>query len=153
MRFSLVIGTTFALGAFALVSPAFAQDGAAIAKERGGIMRTVSDAVKAMSSSAEAGKVGANDAAIAAKAAAAYGRYTSLFPAGTDSTKIKTRAKPEIWKDKTKFEAEAAKLMAALNDAEKAAKAGDAKAFGAAVKSAQVTCNDCHKPFRGAKPK
>lgn len=152
MKFSSVIGPAFAVVAFAFAAPAFAQDMGAIVKERAGIMKSVSGAVKALDTSAKAGKVAPDDAARAAKALASYKKYTSLFPAGSDSGKVKTRAKPEIWQDKARFESEAGKLLAALGDIEKAAKAGDAKAMGGAVKLAQETCSTCHKAFRGPRP-
>jgi cytochrome c556 len=153
MKLWSYIFSFIAVAALSLAVPALAQDKAALVKERGGIMKNVSGTLKALDKSAKSGKVGANDAARASKALASYKKYTSLFPAGTDSGVIKTRAKPEIWKDWSKFEAQAGKLVTALTDVEKAAKAGDAAALGAAVKTAQGTCGGCHKPFRGPKPK
>lgn len=152
MKFSSIVGSTLAVAALAFATSAFAQDMGAIVKERTGIMKSVSGAVKALDSSAKAGKVASDDAARAAKALASYKKYTSLFPVGSDSGKVKTRAKPGIWQDKARFEATAGKLVAALGDIEKAAKAGDAKAMGGAVKVAQETCNTCHKAFRGPRP-
>jgi cytochrome c556 len=153
MKLWSCIFSFIAVAAFSLAVPALAQDKAALVNERLDIMKGVSGALKALDKSAKSGKVGANDAGRASKAAASFKKFAKLFPAGTDSGVIKTRAKPEIWKDWAKFDAQAAKLDSALTEVEKAAKAGDAAALGTAVKTAQGTCGGCHKPFRGPKPK
>jgi cytochrome c556 len=142
----------FAAAVLTVSVPALAQDAAALVKQRGDIMKNVSGTLKALKKSAEAGKVGAKDAARVSKALAGAKKFTSLFPANTGSDKVKTRAKPEIWKEWATFEGHAGKLLAALAEVETAAKSGDAKAMGAAVKTASGTCGGCHKPFRGPKP-
>ena len=153
MKLWSVVTTLFAFAAMSLATPAMAQDAGAAVKERVAIMKNVSGTMKALAKSAEAGKVGGKDAERAAKALAGAKKVASLFPANSGSDMVKTRAKPEIWKDWAKFEAEAGKLVAGLTAVDAAAKAGDAKALAAAVKTAQGTCGGCHKPFRGPKPK
>lgn len=153
MKFATVIGSAVAATVIALATPALAQDAGAVVKERVAIMKANADIMKGLAASAKAGKVGAGDAAAAAKVRVGVTKFLTLFPAGSDSSKVKTRARPEIWKDWAKFQAEGNKLVAALGDVEKAAGAGDAKAMAGAVKVAQGTCGGCHKPFRGAAPK
>lgn len=153
MKLWSVVTTLLAFAAMSLATPALAQDAGSAVKERLAIMKNVSGTMKALSKSAKAGKIGAKDAARASKALAGAKKFASLFPANTGSDMVKTRAKPEIWKDWAKFEAQAGKLVAGLTAVEAAAKAGDAGAFADAVKTAQGTCGGCHKPFRGPKPK
>lgn len=149
MKLSYVISSAVAVALLALSSPVSAQNAAV--QERSAIMKTVSGTLKALDSAAKAGKTG--DAGQAAKALAGVKKFTTLFPAGTGSDKIATRAKPEIWAQWAKFETEAGKLVSALTAVEAAAKGGDAKALAAAVKTAQGVCGGCHKPFRGPAPK
>jgi len=152
MKRWLVLTSVLVLG-FALTPSVQAQDKAALVKERGAIMKSVSGTLKALGKSAKAGKVGAKDAARVAKALAGARKFAGLFPKGTGSDAIKTRAKPEIWAQWPKFEASAGELVAALEGVQKAAASGDAGSLGAAVKTARATCGGCHKPFRGPKPK
>lgn len=150
MKRWLGIASVVAVAAVASAPVAVAQD---VVKERGSIMKTISGTLKALDKSAKAGKVGANDAARAAKALEGAKKIDKLFPAGTGSDKVKTRAKPEIWTQWAKFEAQANKLVGTLEGVQKAAASGDAAALGAAVKEARATCGGCHKPFRGPRPK
>lgn len=94
----------------------------------------------------EAGKKGDKKAiepeaaAIATKAE----KVTALFPPG--STHPESRAKPEIWKDWAKFEADAAAMQkAAANLAQVAAAGGDTAAAG---KQLFDSCKSCHDSFR-----
>ncbi|MFT5538595.1 MAG: cytochrome c556 [Alphaproteobacteria bacterium] len=155
MKRWLLIPAVFAVAGFAFGTSNFAlaQDHGAVVKERLAIMKSVSGTLKRLGKSAKAGKVGGKDAARAAKALAGYKKFSKLFPAGSDSGMIKTRAKAEIWKDWAKFEGQAGKLVAALEGVQMAAAAGDAGAMGKAVKAARGVCGGCHKPFRGPKPK
>ena len=152
MKRWLILSSLLAFG-FAFSPLAQAQDIGVVVKERVGIMKNVSGTLKALGKSAKAGKVGAKDAARAAKALAGAKKATALFPAGSSSDKVKSRAKPEIWAEWPKFEAGMGKLVAGLEGVQKAAASGDAGALNAAVKTAHATCGGCHKPFRGPKPK
>lgn len=145
---SVVAGAMLALGTVAL-----AQDAAKAAHERHEIMEHVGKTAKALAGAAKSGKVGSGEAAMAADLQARLKKFLTLFPEGSGSDKVKTRAKPEIWKEWPKFEATGKRLVAALADVEATAKSGDAKAFQAAVKKATSVCGQCHKPFRGPKAK
>ncbi len=78
---------------------------------------------------------------------------TDLFPAGTGPDKIKTRAKPEIWRDWKKFEASAKKLQQETAKLVKIANGGDKKAAAAQFKAVGKACGGCHKLFRASKKK
>ena len=78
---------------------------------------------------------------------------TDLFPAGTGADKMKTRAKPEIWRDWKKFEALAKKLNAETAKLVKIANGGDKKAAAAQFKAVGKACGGCHKLFRASKKK
>lgn len=74
--------------------------------------------------------------------------FGELFPADTGPDKVKTEAKPEVWKNADKFaaankafEAETAKLV-------EAAKKGDLDAYRAQLKAVGGQCGDCHDAFR-----
>ena len=74
-----------------------------------------------------------------------------LFPAGTGADKLKTRAKPEIWRDWKKFEALTKKLQQETAMLVKIANGGDKKAVAAQYKAVGKACAACHKPFRAKK--
>ena len=70
----------------------------------------------------------------------------SMFPPGSD--KGDTKALPEIWSDPAGFKKDAANFGEAATKVADAAKAGDADAFAANVKSLGEACGACHKAFR-----
>jgi cytochrome c556 len=70
----------------------------------------------------------------------------SMFPAGSD--KGETKALPEIWSDSAGFKKDAGNFGDAATKVADAAKAGDADAFAANVKSLGEACGACHKAFR-----
>lgn len=71
-------------------------------------------------------------------------KVTALFPPG--STHPESRAKPEIWQDWPKFEANAADLQKqAANLAKVASEGGDVEA---ASKQLFGVCKSCHDSFR-----
>jgi cytochrome c556 len=155
MKRWFIIPAIFAVAGFAFSVPnlALAQDHSMVVKERSAIMKNVSGTLKRLGKSAKAGKVGGKDAARAAKALAGAKKFATLFPAGSHAGMVKSRAKKALWDDFAKFEAQNGKFVAALESVQKAAASGDAGAMGAAVKVARGTCRDCHKPWRGPKPK
>ena len=71
---------------------------------------------------------------------------THVFPEGSGSGD--TRAKPEIWSDRAKFDQAIASLQAAAANMVEAAKTGDPAAIGAALGVSGAACGGCHKPFR-----
>jgi len=104
------------------------------------------------------GKLGAvrnfaTDAA-GAKAAAAdldkgFKAFHGQFPAGSDATAGKTRAKAEIWSDAAGFKAANDKATAATTALVAAVDGGNAETITAAVGAVQGSCGGCHTPFRG----
>lgn len=129
-----------------------AQDVAMANEERSKIMKSLSGAMKDFKKVAAGGTPGSAEAARAAELQAGLKKFLTLFPKGSDSTMVKTRAKPEIWDQWPKFEATATEMVTALEGVEAAAKSGDRAAFAAAFKEAGSKCGTCHKPFRGPKP-
>jgi len=111
--------------------------------DRHEIMEHVGDDAKAIGAAAKAGKP-ADAVAPAEAIAAALEKFPGMFPAGSESPL--SRAKPEIWTDKAKFD-EMAKdgREAALALAAAAKSGGDLKA--ASGKMFQ-TCKGCREHFR-----
>ncbi len=71
-----------------------------------------------------------------------------MFPAGTGADKLKTRARPEIWRDWDTFQATAEKLVAETAKLVEVSKSGGFEAFKAQYKAVGKVCSACHKPFR-----
>lgn len=71
---------------------------------------------------------------------------TSLFPEGSDFGE--TKAKAEIWSDRTAFEKAAADAKSATAAFASAVAGGDADKIGAAYKDVGEACKGCHKQFR-----
>lgn len=154
MKRSLLIPSVLAVAltfGFA-IKAAQAQDVSMANEERSKIMKSMSGAMKDFKKVAAGGTPGSAEAAKAAELQAGVKKFLTLFPKGSDSTMIKTRAKPEIWDQMSKFESLGMDLVAALGAVEAAGKSGDQAAFAAAFKEAGSKCGSCHKPFRGPKP-
>jgi cytochrome c556 len=90
------------------------------------------------------------DAKVAADSAAVAEFVGKLpwaaFGEGTD--KGDTKAKPEIWTDKAKFNEYADKLQAELAKLNAAAKTGNIDSIKAAVGAVGGSCKACHDAFR-----
>lgn len=90
------------------------------------------------------------DAKVAAESAANAEFVSKLpwagFGPGTD--KGETRAKPEIWSDKARFDDLANKMQGELSKLAVAAKSGNLDAIKAAVNSTSGSCKACHDDFR-----
>lgn len=90
------------------------------------------------------------DAKVAAESAAVAEFVGKLpwaaFGDGTD--KGDTKAKPEIWTDRAKFNENAEKLQAELAKLNAAAKTGNLDSIKAAVGAVGGTCKACHDAFR-----
>ncbi|MFQ5775248.1 MAG: c-type cytochrome [Kiloniellaceae bacterium] len=72
-----------------------------------------------------------------------------IFPKGTDRGAYpSTRALPEIWNDRAKFEAAFKKLQTESAKLVEVAQGGDVRAIGAQLKNVGKACGGCHKPFR-----
>jgi cytochrome c556 len=90
------------------------------------------------------------DAAAHAKALAANAMLiTNAFKAQTGD--VKTDAKPEIWKDWTKFEEKVKGLETESAKLADVAASGNTAEIGAQMKKVGEACGACHKEFR--KPK
>jgi len=70
----------------------------------------------------------------------------SLFPAGTAIAG--SEARPDIWTNRSDFEAKAAAFTAAATRLNAAAQAGDKAAFAAAWKETGGACKACHDSYR-----
>lgn len=88
-------------------------------------------------------KAAADNAAIAATLAALP--FTAFGP-GTD--KGDTRAKPEIWTEKDKFDAGSRKMQDALAALNTAARGGNLDQIKAAFGEAGKSCKACHDSYR-----
>lgn len=90
------------------------------------------------------------DAKVAADSAAVaefVGRLPWVaFGEGTD--KGDTRAKPEIWKEKTKFNEYAEKMNLEMSKLAVAAKTGNLDSVKTAVAATGGTCKTCHDAYR-----
>ena len=98
--------------------------------------KTIGDALKAGKTDPIAGA--------AEKIQADAAKITGLFPPG--STHPKSRAKPEIWTNWTKFEADAKALQTNAGALATAAKSGGN--VNAAADTMFDACKSCHEDFR-----
>jgi cytochrome c556 len=90
------------------------------------------------------------DAKVAADSAAVADFVAKLpwagFGSGTD--KGDTKAKPEIWTDKAKFDDYASKMQAEMSKLAVAAKSGNLESIKVAVNATGGACKSCHDDFR-----
>jgi len=90
------------------------------------------------------------DAKVAADSAATADFMAKLpwagFGPGTD--KGETKAKPEIWANKAKFDDYAGKMQTEMSKLAVAARGGNLDAIKAAVGDTGSTCKACHDEFR-----
>lgn len=90
------------------------------------------------------------DAKVAAESAAVAEFMAKLpwagFAPGTD--KGDTKAKPEIWSDKAKFDDYANKMQAEMSKLNLAAKSGNLDNIKLAVNATGGACKACHDDFR-----
>jgi cytochrome c556 len=103
-------------------------------KEDGGLLK------------AAGGQSGAEAVASAEHLIQNYTNLTVLFPEG--SIVGNTKALPAIWEKNADFQAILAAGIAAAGQMKAAAEAGDAAAYGAAMKAMGGTCGQCHQAFR-----
>ncbi len=75
-----------------------------------------------------------------------------LFPEGTGRDSYpETRALPELWNDRARFEASAKDLQVQSAKLAEVAEGGDIAAIGAQLQNLGNVCGSCHKPFRAKK--
>jgi cytochrome c556 len=112
-------------------------------KLNGASARDLNDKLKA--GNIEAMAVNAETIAINAQ------HIPSLFPQG--STSDKSNAKPEIWENKSEFDAAAKNLQTKAEELRDAARAKDQAKVEAMMKDfGRQTCGGCHTPFRKPLP-
>lgn len=126
-----------------------AQSVEASLQQRHDLMESFGEWSKTLAASAKAGTADAATAKAAEDISAGMKKIPALFPAGSGSDKVKSRAKPEIWTDFAKFEAYAKEGEATFTALAAAAKGGDGAGVTAAFTKASGTCNNCHRDFRG----
>lgn len=129
----------------------FAQAGGEdVVSQRTALMKEIAAANKIAVALAKGGDVAPDTAAAAAKRVRGnIEKAVGLFPAGTSSDDLKTRARPEIWANMDQFKAAANRLASAAGDLEKAAAAGDSSGMRSAAAAMGQACGACHKQFRG----
>lgn len=111
--------------------------------DRHELMEGVGDNAKKIGAASKAGKP-ADAAAPAEAIAQAMPKFVTMFPAGSESPL--SRAKPNVWTEKAKFDELAQKNeQAALALAAAAKSGGDVKAASSAMFQA---CKACHDQFR-----
>jgi len=140
------------------VTPATAQDKAAVVTEREDLMKSNGQYVyRVIPGYIRSGTGTPEDVAKgAATIVDNFKKIPALFVAGTSTTDMpgKTKAKPEIWQDKAKFETLAkgtSDLAAALGEA---AKTGDKDKISAAYTTLNRDgCTACHNQFRAEAPR
>ena len=74
-----------------------------------------------------------------------------IFPAGTGSDSVETRALPAIWAKQDDFKAAVAAFEDAAGKLVQAAESGDQGAVAAGLGDLGKSCGGCHKPFRAEK--
>jgi cytochrome c556 len=75
-----------------------------------------------------------------------------IFPMGTGNDAFAdTRALPDIWKDRAKFDAAAKMLQSESAKLVEVAADRDVGAIGAQLENVGKACGGCHKPFRAEK--
>jgi cytochrome c556 len=65
-----------------------------------------------------------------------------------DTEALKSRAKPEIWKENAKFKEASEKMMAEVAKLEVASKSGNLDTIKAAFGAAGGSCKNCHDSFQ-----
>jgi len=112
-------------------------------KEIGGAFKSINDELKSGAPDMNSVKPLARD--IAARAAL----LPKYFPKGSGpEAGLKTRAKPEIWKDNAAFVKLQGDMITAARALDAAAASGNAAGLSAARNTLGGTCKSCHDRFR-----
>lgn len=112
-------------------------------KKMGAALKALNDQMKAASP----------DPAVLARASAAISAGADAqkdwFPSGSGpESGIETDALPNIWTDRTRFDALTAKLVEEARLLGERVNAGDTAALAAQVKAVGAACSSCHRSFR-----
>ena len=67
---------------------------------------------------------------------------------GADTEKVNSKAKPEVWSDKAKFDKARDNMYAAVDKLVTTAKGGDEAATKKAIGETGASCKACHDDFR-----
>ena len=136
-----------------LASAAQAVDDAeSVIKYRRQVMKALGAHAAAVAMVVKGEVAAAADVAAHARAIEAMAKLIpGLFPSGTDSRSLETRAKPEIWRDWKRFTVLAKEVERAGAELAEAAVTGDAAAVAARFVALAKACGGCHKPFRAKK--
>lgn len=162
MRNFFRVGLVAASGGILLVGigVALAQDKADVIKTRQEFMASQQKAVNAVTAFGKG--TGDRQAAIdgvntlLAKSTELGEKLAAFFPPGTSTVDFpgKTYAKPEIWQEWDKFQANPPKLHDAELKFLDTVKTADAKTVGTAMSTLyRESCNGCHTDFRAPLPK
>lgn len=112
-------------------------------KKMGAALKTLTDQLKG--TTPESAKLAASARAIAAGAQ----ELPLWFPAGSGpDAGMETDALPNIWTDRTRFDALSQDLIADARALLAATDSGDLDAVRAQVKRVGATCSTCHRSFR-----
>jgi cytochrome c556 len=137
---------TAALVALALTLPLAAHEHATgVIRERMDAMKSMADAMKAITRRSKAGRDLALVGADAQRVRDLAEKIVGAFPPG--SARHPSEAKPAIWKTWADFEAKARNLVVE-SDALARADAQDAGAIRAQAKRVAQSCSGCHEVYR-----
>ena len=132
------------------VTVALAQmSGEQAVKERSELMKSFGENNKILAAAVKSGEIDAKAAKAAEEISAGLKKAVTLFPAGTGDDKLRTRAKPAIWQDLTKFTGYAKDAETHFAAMASAAKSGDKAGAEMAFTKGNEACTACHKEFRG----
>lgn len=132
------------------VTVALAQmSGEQAVKERSALMKGFGENNKILVAASKSGQFDAKAAKAAEEISASAKKIPALFPAGTGDDKLRTRAKPAIWQEQSKFLGYAKDAETSFAALASAAKSGDKAGAGMAFTKANEVCTACHKQFRG----
>jgi cytochrome c556 len=122
-----------------------AQERTEIQKKRQEIMRSNGRSIRAIGQAAKSGDKAAALAAAKTLSGNAQ-QYDSLFPDGSGGRP--TRAKSEIWQNKSDFSAKKDNFQQAVARLIPAAESGNLEAVQSAVRRVGQTCGACHSAYR-----
>jgi cytochrome c556 len=158
VKLGALLGIVVAVGLMSTTIPNLAYADSNDVKERRALMKSNSKILKGVFGYLK-GKGGSPEtvAGNARVLAANATKIATLFAPNTGRDKLgskATRAKPDIWQDRAKFDGIAANMVKLAKALEAAARSGDKKKIGAAAGAiGGQGCKACHKAFRGPKHK
>lgn len=126
------------------------SDAKAVIEERSELMRGLRDAFRPIRPMLMAGAF----EIIVVKSREIAKLAQEIMPAfSKEALSSKSRAKVEIWKDRSQFAQKAKEFAAAIAGLEQAAKTRDTEKTGARIARVLAACKDCHRSFRKPKTK